>query len=45
VVLFFKQHQSVESILKWADAAMYRAKKEGRNRITLMTERRSKQRP
>ena len=44
LVLFFKQHQSVEGILKWADAAMYRAKKEGRNRITFMTERRAQQR-
>ncbi len=44
VVLFSKQCQSVEGILKWADAAMYRAKKEGRNRINFMVERRSKQR-
>ncbi len=45
VVLFDKQHHSVEGLLRWADAAMYRSKKEGHNRITFMVERRAQQRP
>ena len=44
VVLFSKQHQDLENLLKWADAAMYRSKAEGRNRITFMVERRAEQR-
>ncbi len=45
VVLIEPQHQSVEGLLRWADAAMYIAKAGGRNRITLMVERRAQQRP
>ncbi len=45
VVLFDKQHHRLEDILKWADAAMYRSKAEGRNRVTFMAERRAQQRP
>jgi diguanylate cyclase (GGDEF)-like protein/PAS domain S-box-containing protein len=45
VVLFSKEHQDLENLLKWADTAMYRSKAEGRNRITFMLERRAKQRP
>lgn len=44
VVLFSKEHQDGEALLKWVDAAMYRSKAEGRNRITFMLERRAKQR-
>ncbi len=44
VVLFSKQHQSQEDLLKWADVAMYRSKAEGRDRVTFMAERRAKQR-
>ncbi len=44
VVLFSQEHQNLEDLLKWADAAMYNSKAEGRNRITLMRERRAKQR-
>ena len=44
VVLFSKEHQDLENLLKWADAAMYRSKAEGRNRITFMVERRKQQR-
>ncbi len=44
VVLFFKDHQKLEDLLKWADVAMYQSKAEGRNRVTCMTERRAKQR-
>ena len=45
VVLFSREHQDVESLLNWADTAMYRSKAEGRNRITFMVERRAEQRP
>ena len=45
VVLIEPQHKSVEGLLKWADAAMYISKKEGRNRVTFMMERRAEQRP
>ena len=45
VVLIEPQHQSVEGLLKWADAAMYLAKEEGRNRVNFMVERRAEQRP
>jgi diguanylate cyclase (GGDEF)-like protein len=44
VVLFSKEHQDLDNLLKWADATMYRSKKEGRNRISFMTERRAEQR-
>jgi diguanylate cyclase (GGDEF)-like protein len=44
VVLFSQEHQNLEDLLKWADAAMYQSKAEGRNRITLMRERRAEQR-
>ncbi len=44
VVLFSKEHKDLENILKWADATMYHSKEEGRNRVTLMVERRAKQR-
>ena len=44
VVLFSKEHQNVETLLKWVDAAMYQSKAEGRNRITFMAERRKQQR-
>jgi diguanylate cyclase (GGDEF)-like protein/PAS domain S-box-containing protein len=44
VVLFSKEHQDGEKLLKWVDTAMYRSKSEGRNRVTLMVERRAKQR-
>ena len=44
VVLFCKEHQDLDNLLKWADAAMYRSKAEGRNRITFMGERRANQR-
>ncbi len=44
VVLFSKEHRDLENLLKWADAAMYRSKVEGRNRITFMVERRARQR-
>lgn len=44
VVLFSKEHSDADNLLKWADAAMYRSKFEGRNRVTLMVERRAKQR-
>lgn len=45
VVLIEPQHKSVEGLLKWADAAMYVSKNEGRNRVTFMMERRAQQRP
>jgi len=45
VVLIEPQHKSVEGLLKWADAAMYLAKEEGRNRVNFMIERRTEQRP
>ena len=45
VVLFDKQHQSLEGLLKWADATMYRSKEDGGNSVTLMIERRKQQRP
>ncbi|MFZ4481564.1 MAG: diguanylate cyclase domain-containing protein, partial [Rhodoferax sp.] len=45
VVLIEPQHKSVEGLLKWADAAMYLAKEEGRNRVNFMVERRAQQRP
>jgi diguanylate cyclase (GGDEF)-like protein/PAS domain S-box-containing protein len=45
VVLIEPQHKSVEGLLKWADAAMYLAKEEGRNRVIFMIERRTEQRP
>ena len=45
VVLIEPQHKSVEGLLKWADAAMYLAKEEGRNRVNFMVERRAEQRP
>jgi diguanylate cyclase (GGDEF)-like protein/PAS domain S-box-containing protein len=45
VVLIDPQHKSVEGLLKWADAAMYLAKEEGRNRVNFMIERRTEQRP
>ena len=44
VVLIEPQHKSVEGLLKWADAAMYLAKEEGRNRVNFMIERRAQQR-
>ena len=44
VVLFGKDHQSLDGLLKWADAAMYRSKEDGRNRVTFMIERRKQQR-
>jgi len=44
VVLFDKQHQNMEDLLKWADAAMYISKEEGRNRVTFMVERRQQPR-
>jgi diguanylate cyclase (GGDEF)-like protein/PAS domain S-box-containing protein len=45
IVLFSKANQNLENLLKWADAAMYCSKTEGRNRITFMVERRAEQRP
>jgi diguanylate cyclase (GGDEF)-like protein len=45
VVLFNKEHQNLEELLKWADATMYISKVEGRNRVTVMVERRSQPRP
>ncbi len=45
VVLFSKQHRNLEGIVKWADAAMYRSKEDGGNRVTFMIERRTQQRP
>ena len=45
VVLIEPRHKSVEGLLKWADAAMYLAKEEGRNRVNFMIERRTEQRP
>ena len=45
VVLIGPQHQNVEELLKWADATMYRAKEQGRNRFLFMMDRRAKQRP
>jgi len=44
LVLFSQEHQNLEDLLKWADAAMYQSKAEGRNRTTLMRERRATQR-
>ena len=44
VVLFGKDHQSLDGLLKWADVAMYRSKEDGRNRVTFMVERRQQQR-
>ncbi len=44
VVLFGKDHRSLDGLLKWADAAMYRSKRDGRNRVTFMVERRKQQR-
>ncbi len=43
VVLFSNEHQNLDELLKWADAAMYRSKAEGRNRITFMVETNAEQ--
>ena len=45
VVLIEPQHKSAEGLLKFADAAMYRSKAAGRNRVTFMIERRTEPRP
>jgi diguanylate cyclase (GGDEF)-like protein len=44
VVVFSKEHQNLEDLLKWADAAMYRSKADGRNRVSFLLERRATQR-